>query len=214
MVDRGLGNHRLRFDVAKQVNDASMSMLDWAVLTRSLTKTLRDGVGGALSPETLVRMLWGRARTNWHTERRLRCGLRCSSRGGHRFKSCPRYQRVSGTTAGQRPASSACGPLSCPGEVCVLTKPLTRTVSGVPPRLSGMRCTWTLERDQHRPGPLRRRSPGRFPGGRRRVRQTGGLARGGDRILASTHVLGRSDRRPTPRRPKVRLLLAPGPIAR
>ena len=31
--------------------------------------------------------------------------------------------------------SLACGPFSCPGEVCVLTRSLTRGVSGVPQRL-------------------------------------------------------------------------------
>jgi hypothetical protein len=51
------------------------------------------------------------------------------------------------------------------GEVCVLTKSLTTDVSGVLPRLSGMRCTGTFERDRNWLVSLRRCSPGRFPGG-------------------------------------------------
>ena len=44
----------------------------------------------------------------------------------------------------------ACGPVTAPGEVCVLTKSLTTDVSGVLPRLSGMRCPGTFERDRNR----------------------------------------------------------------
>ena len=42
-----------------------------------------------------------------------------------------------------------------------------------PQRLSLMRCTGTFEHDWDRPGTARRRSPGRFPGGRRPARQAG-----------------------------------------
>jgi len=64
--------------MAKQVKDGGDVYAGQAVLTRSLTKTVRDGVGRTLSPETLVPMLWGRAMTNWDLERRLACGLVCS----------------------------------------------------------------------------------------------------------------------------------------
>jgi hypothetical protein len=66
-------------------------------------------------------------------------------------------------TAGQRPASSACGPFACPGEVCTLTKPLTRIVSGVRRRLTWMRCIETIEGDQDWSGTGRQRSPGTIP---------------------------------------------------
>ena len=78
IVDRARGNHRVSIDMAKQVKDGGDVYAGQAVLTRSLTKTVRDGVGRTLSPETLVPMLWGRAMTNWDLERRLACGLVCS----------------------------------------------------------------------------------------------------------------------------------------
>jgi len=102
-----------------------------------------------------------------------------------------------------------------PGEVCVLTKSLTTGVSGVPQSLSldGMyRDTWAWS---GRAGWRESALVGSFSGGRRRVRQAGGLARAGDRLMASTHVLcRRRSTANTPRRPKIMLLLAPGPIAR
>src|SRR5450759_2669473 len=96
-----------------------------------------------------------------------------------------------------------------------LTKSLTTDVSGVPQRLSLDGRIGTRERDRDESGDVSRRSSGRFPGGRRRVRQAGGLARAGDRLMASTDVLCRPrSTANTPRRPKIMLLLAPGPIAR
>ena len=58
------------------------------------------------------------------------------------------------------------------------------------------------------------RQSGRFPGGRRRVRQAGGLDPDGGRLMASTHVLRRPRSSANTGRPKIRLLLAPGSIAR
>jgi hypothetical protein len=68
IVDRGPGKHRVSTDMAKQVKDCADVYAGRTVLTRSLTKTLRDGVGGPLSPETPVSMLWGRPKTNRDTE--------------------------------------------------------------------------------------------------------------------------------------------------
>ena len=109
----------------------------------------------------------------------MRRGSPCSKPGGRRFKSCPRYQRVNGITAGQRPASSACGPFSCVGQVCVLTRSLTRVVSGVPRRLTWMRCIETIEGDQDRSGTGRQRSPGTISGRSRVRRRTAGSRRAG-----------------------------------
>jgi hypothetical protein len=72
------GNHRVSINVDKPVKDGADVFAGQAVLTRSLTKTLRDGVGRTLSPKTLLPMLWVRAMTNWDMERRLACGLVCS----------------------------------------------------------------------------------------------------------------------------------------
>lgn len=78
IVDRVPGNHRVSINVDKPVKDGAAVFAGQAVLTRSLTKTLRDGVGRTLSPKTLLPMLWMRAMTNWDMERRLACGLVCS----------------------------------------------------------------------------------------------------------------------------------------
>jgi hypothetical protein len=71
----------------------------------------------------------------------------------------PLLHRITGSQV------QACGAVTRPGEVCVLTKSLTTDVSGLLPRLSGMRCTGTFERDRNWLVSLRRCSPGRFPGG-------------------------------------------------
>ena len=63
-----------------------------------------------------------------------------------------------------------------PGEVCVLTESLTTDVSGVPPRLTWMRCTGTFVRDRDQPDAARLSSPGRFPGGRMRQRRACGTS--------------------------------------
>jgi hypothetical protein len=101
----------------------------------------------------------------------------------------PRYQRVSGITAGQRLANCCWRAFGVSGVVCTLTKSLTPDVSGVPQSLSLDGRIGTRERNQDDPGDVRRRSSGRSPGGRRRVRPARRLAR--DRFMASPHILPR-----------------------
>jgi hypothetical protein len=62
IVDRGAGNHRVSIDMATQIKGDADVYAGQFVLTRFLTETLRDGLGLTLSPETLVPLLWGRAR--------------------------------------------------------------------------------------------------------------------------------------------------------
>ena len=55
------------------------------------------------------------------------------------------------------------------GEVWFLTRSVTRSVSGVPRCLRSAEAFETIEHDRDGPSAVRRRSPGRFPGGRRRA---------------------------------------------
>jgi hypothetical protein len=65
------------------------------------------------------------------------------------------------------------------GQVCVLTRSLTRVVSGVPRRLTWMRCIETIEGDQDRSGTGRQRSPGTISRRSRVRRRTAGSRRAG-----------------------------------
>jgi hypothetical protein len=98
--------------------------------------------------------------------------------------------------------------------VCTVIKSLTTDVSGVPQSLSLDGRIETLEHDRDGLCVAGRRSSGRFPGGRRRVRQAGGLAQTETGAWPAPTSCVDLDRRLTPRRARVRLLLAPGPIAR
>jgi len=78
IVDLVPGNRRVSINVDKPVKDGADVFAGQAVLTRSLTKTLRDGVGRTLSPKTLLPKLWVRAMTNWTQRDGWDCGLVCS----------------------------------------------------------------------------------------------------------------------------------------
>ena len=134
------------------------------------------------------------AKTEWRVGK---CPGKCEinrepqvpQRRERRFAGSPRYQPVSGITAGQRLANCCWRAFGVSGVVCTLTKSLTTDVSGVPQSLSLDGRIGTRERNQDDPGDVRRRSSGRSPGGRRRVRPARRLAR--DRFMASPHILRR-----------------------
>ena len=56
----------------------------------------------------------------------------CSYPGGRRFKSCPRYQRVSGLTAVHRLASSRLRTCDRSGQVWAVTRTVTQSQTSAP----------------------------------------------------------------------------------